>query len=143
MSDPTDLGTWDEITIRTPGWKARPEQVADFLRAVFPEDVVYRHQRRVAEAGLREAASELRQVFAKAAEKRGGVPKDVTMLVDGLLNMLDPDHKEFGGYFPSGLVCPHHDVPVRPPYRNMEPAFQSCPGVPRCRAGSGIRETRR
>jgi hypothetical protein len=127
VSDVENLDDWGEITVRTPGWKASADQVADFLRGVFPEDVVHRHQQRVAEAGLREAVGDLRKSF---------------VLVGGLLDMLDPDHREFGGYFPSRLVCPHHDIPVRPPYL-AGPVFQPCPGVPRCRAGSGIRETRR
>lgn len=143
MADPTDLSTWDEITIRTPGFRATPGQVADFLRAVFPEDVILPHQQRVAEAGMREAVSTLRRTFELAVEKRGGIPEDMVMLVDGLLNMLDPDHAEYDGFFPSRLVCVHHDVPVRPPYRQMEPPMQPCPGYPRCRAGIGIRETRR
>lgn len=143
MSDPTDLSTWDEITIRTPGWRAKPAQVADFLRAVFPEDVVLPYQQRVAEAGMREAVKSLRRAFEQAVEKRGGIPKDMTMLIEGLLGMLDPDSEEYEGFFPSQLVCPHHDIPVRPPYRQMEPPMQPCPGHPRCRAGAGIRETRR
>jgi hypothetical protein len=143
MSEPVDPNAWGEMTIRTPGWKARPEQVADFLRAAFPEDVILAYQQRVAEAGLREAVTGMRTAFSKAAERQGGVPKDVTVLVSGLLNMFDPDHEEFDGYVPSQLVCPHHDAPVRPPYRRMEPPMRPCPGYPHCRAGVEIRETGR
>lgn len=139
----SDVKNWDEITIRTPGWKARPEQVADFLRAVFPEDVILPYQQRVAEAGLREAVEDMRRAFALASERNGGYPKDVTMLVEGLLNMLDPDHEKFDGYFPSKMVCPHHGQPESPGWNPVRPVMRPCPGYPYCRAGAEIRQTQR
>jgi hypothetical protein len=138
-----DVNEWDEITIRTPGWKAKPDQVADFLRAVFPEDVILPYQQRVAEAGMREAVRGLRDAFRHAVKQRGDVPQDVILLSETVLNMLDPDHKDFDGYYPSRLVCPHHDTGRKPPHRAMKPVMEPCPGYPQCKAGMEIRETRR
>lgn len=131
-----DMSEWPEITIKSPGWNAAPDQIADFLRAVFPEDAILRYQRRIVEAGLRESVEDLRKIFANI-EKIGGKPGD-----QATVNHFDPDHEEFGGYFPSKLLCAHHETGTEVP-RSMTPAMAPCPGYPDCRAGIEIRETRR
>jgi hypothetical protein len=138
----SDVESWDEITIRTPGWRAKPDQVADFLRAVFPEDVILPYQQRVAEAGMRETVGELRAAF-EGYVQANQVPKDMEMLFHGVLNMIDPDSKEFDGYFPSKLVCPHHGGPETRTHSAIPPLMKPCPGYPHCRAGMDIRESSR
>lgn len=134
-----DKGEWSEITVRTPGWKATPDEIADFLRGVFPEDGIHRYQQRIAEAGMREAVSSLRTAFQEAVQRRGGVPKDIQVLFQMTMAMLDPEHENFDGFFPSKLVCPHHDPERAPAYHQMRPVMSPCPGVPRCNPGSGVR----
>lgn len=130
----SDISEWDEVTIKTPGWLATPDQIADFLRAVFPEDAILAYQRRVTEAGLREAVGEIRETFENV-KKVGGTPGDAATV-----NNFDPDHKEFGGFFPSSLVCPHHETGTTVAY-GMTPAMAPCPGIPRCKGGAEIRAT--
>lgn len=132
----TDMTEWPEITIKSPGWNAAPDQIADFLRAVFPEDAILKYQRRIVETGMREAVAETRQVFENI-KKIGGKPGDMTTV-----NYFDPDHEDFGGYYPSKLVCPHHETGTDVP-RSMTPAMAPCPGYPSCKAGLQIRDTRR
>lgn len=134
-----DTGDWGKVTIRTPGAFAEPEGANAALRELFCEESVLEHQRRITEAGLREAIGELRTVFATAVERRSDVPPDVTQLVAGLLNRLDPGHEKFIGRYPSTLVCPLHDPPQRPAGHPIRRAFTACPGVPRCRAHEGVR----
>lgn len=138
-----DVGTWDEITIKTPGMRANPAEINDFLRAVFPEDAVLPYQQRVAEAGIREAVKELRHAADRAVTQRDDVPEHVKQLITGLLDMLDPDSKEYEGLFPSRLVCPHHEPRTAPAYRQMEPVLSPCQGYPYCKGGIEIRGTRR
>lgn len=133
------MSGWGEVTIRTPGAFAGPEDMHRVISELFCHDSVLRYQQRSTEAGLREAVIQLREAFAKVVERRGGVPKDVTMHVDGLLNELDPDHENWGGYFPSQMVCPFHEQPDRPGWNPVAPVFSKCPGVPWCRAHEGVR----
>lgn len=143
MSDIEDLSQWDEVTVRTPGWRATPEQIADFLRAMFPEDAILKFQQRIAEGALRGAIGEFRAVAERKfdpASLHGEVALGVT---ETILSHFDPDHKEWGGFFPPKLLCPHHDTATQPAFYGMTPVMSECPGIPRCRAGSGIRETRR
>jgi hypothetical protein len=143
MGDMEDLSKWDEITIRTPGWRARPEQVADFLRAVFPEHVVLAFQQRVAEGAMRGAVKEFRDMASRKFDT-ATVPGEVAAkITETILSHFDPDHPEWGGKFPAKLLCPHHDTATQPAFYGMTPVMSECPGYPRCRAGMGIRETRR
>lgn len=143
MGDVEDLSNWDEITIRTPGWKAKPEQVADFLRAVFPEDVLLAFQQRLVEGALRGAVQEFRNVAQRKFDPES-IQGEIAMAVtETILSHFDPNHPEWGGKFPPKLLCPHHDTATRPPFYGMTPVMSECPGYPRCRAGAGIRETRR
>lgn len=129
----TNHDGWESTTVLTPGSWAMADEMDSVIRALFSEDSVTNYQRRVGEAALREAVGELRADFAKAVEQRGGVPKDVMQLVEGLLALLDPDHEKFNGYYPSGLVCPFHQQPPGAASGSMRPAFAKCPGYPRCR----------
>lgn len=142
----TDINEWDEITIRTPGWKATPDQIADFLRAVFPEDAILNYQRRIVEGGMREQVAETREAldkkYVEIAKQHGRVPKDMLQLTEGLLELMDPDSPEWGGFFPSRLLCPHHETGTDVP-RSMAPAMTPCPGYPSCQAGLQIRQASR
>lgn len=142
MGDVEDLSTWDEITIRTPGWKAKPDQIADFLRAVFPEDAIEAYQRRIGEAVLREAVADFRRVNERKAAASGHpLAKQTGEIVEMVLSAMDPDDEGWNGYYPSRLLCPHHADGAKQSI--FEPIMKPCPGYPRCRAGMGIRGTRR
>lgn len=145
VADVEDLSKWDEITIRTPGMRARPDQIADFLRAVFPEDVIEAYQRRIGEGVLREAVADFRRVNErKAASSTHPRAKETGEIIELVLSAMDPDGEGWNGFYPARLLCPHHDDgTARPAFHNMRPVMSPCPGYPRCRAGMGIRETRR
>lgn len=145
MSDARDVSKWDEITIRTPGMQATPDEIADFLRAVFPEDVIEAHQRRIGEGVLREAVADFRRVSERKAASSGHPMAEATKgIVEIVLSALDPDSEDWNGFYPARLLCPHHtDDTVRTAFHGMKPIMSSCPGYPRCRAGIEIRETRR
>lgn len=143
MGDTKDVSEWDEITVRTPGFRARPEQVADFLRAVFPEDVVLAFQQRVAEGAMRGAVKEFRQVADRKLDPESIQGEVALAVTHTILSHFDPDHKEWGGKFPPKLLCSHHDTDAEPAYYGMTPVMSECPGYPHCRAGMEIRETRR
>lgn len=144
MSESLDKSRWVKVEILTPGMMATPEQVNAVLRSLFSEDSVLDYQRRVAEGGAREAVGELRQAmgkeFATRAERDEPAPKDVAMLTESLLNMLDPDHEKWNGFYPSKMLCPNHEQPSKPGWSPVLPVFSECPGMPRCKAYEGVRE---
>lgn len=136
-----DKSEWSEITVKTPGWKATPDEIADFLRGVFPEDGIHRYQQRIAEAGMREAISDIRAAMDRklGGKNPNSTERIVRLVLEEFLSMLDPDDREFEGFFPSKLVCPHHDPAKEPAYHQMYPVMSPCLGVPRCNPGSGVR----
>lgn len=138
-----DVNTWSETTMKMPPWMASVEQVADTLRALFPEDAIRPYQQRVAEAGIREALRTLRYNVRQIIERRDDLPNELIGLVEHVLGMIDPDHSDYDGFFPSKLVCPHHNTQAEPAYPQMKPVMSPCEGYPFCKAGVEIRETRR
>jgi hypothetical protein len=134
-----DMSGWGEVTVRTPGAFADVREMNAVMRELFSEESILNYQRRVTEAGLREAIEENRELYARATQRRGGVPRDMTQLIEGLLSMFDPDHERYNGYYPSLLLCPLHEQPDRPGYNPVSPVFSRCPGAPRCRAHEGVR----
>lgn len=72
----------------------------------FPEAQVLRYQQHLAEAGLREVVHNVRHAFGAVASRREGLPEEMRTLVDGLLNLMNPDHPESEGPYPSKLVRP-------------------------------------
>lgn len=82
----------------------RAAQMTRLLLENFPEQEVLRYQQHLAEAGLREVVLDVRRSFAVAVRDRGSVPRDLQELADGLLNLLDPDHPDSEGPYPSSLV---------------------------------------
>jgi hypothetical protein len=139
------VSKWGEITIRTPGMRATPDEMADFLRAVFPEDAIETYQRRIGEGVLREAVADFRRVSERKAATSGHpMARQTSEIVEMVLSALDPDDEGWNGYYPARLLCPHHDDgTARPAFHSMKPVMAPCPGYPRCKAGMEIRETRR
>lgn len=142
MSKSSDPKDWDKITIATPGWMAPADQIADFLRAVFPEDAILAYQRRIAEGALRGAVKEFRGVAERKLDT-DSIQGEIAMAVtETILSHFDPDHPEWGGFFPPTLLCPHHDTSGQAVCHGSTPAMGPCPGYGLCRAGMDIRETR-
>lgn len=142
MSEKPDMGEWGEVTIRTPGAFANVEDMHRVMSELFCHDSVLAYQQRTTESGMREAVAELRTAFKRATERRGDVPADLIQLAENLLDRMDPDHEEWGGYFPSQMVCPLHGQPGSSKvngHGRMLPVLKACPGVPRCRAHEGVR----
>jgi len=103
--------SWSEVTVKRPNrFTATPEEILDFLRENFPEDRLLKFQQRIVEGGLREAVGDLTAATdRKAAKKPGPVSDALKEIVGGVLGMLDPDSPEYEGYWPSKLLCGHHD----------------------------------
>lgn len=142
MTDEPNMEGWGEATIRTPGAFAKPADMHRVISELFCHDSVLAYQQRSAEGAMRKAVGQVREAVAIALAKRGNVPQGVTRLIDGVLNELDPDHEEWGGYFPSQMLCPLHAQPEASRangYGRMLPVFSECPGVPWCKAHLGIR----
>jgi hypothetical protein len=134
-----NMSEWGETTIRTPGSWAGTEDMHRVISELFSHASVLDYQRRSAEAGMREGVAEVRAAFRKAMEARGDVPEHLRLLMEGLLSLLDPDSPEWGGYYPSGLVCPLHEQPQGALTSPGRPVFSACRGVPWCRAHEGVR----
>jgi hypothetical protein len=138
-----DVSKWSEITIKAPGWKAQPDQIADLLRAMFPEDALVDYQRRVVEGALDGAVAEFRQLMEKKFSTDSAQDVAARSIIESVLSYFDPNHSDWGGYFPPRLLCPHHGIGGKVPYGRRRPVMAPCPGYPSCKAGIEIRETRR
>jgi hypothetical protein len=91
---------------------------------------------------MREAVADFRRVADRRLAGKGEAGKLARDLIEEILGHFDPDHEDWGGFFPSTLVCPLHDQPESSranAYGRMLPLFSKCPGVPRCRAHEGVR----
>lgn len=135
----TDMSEWGTVTIRTPGSFAGPEDMHRVMSELFCHDSVLAYQRRSAEAGARELVAEMRSAFRSRMEARGDIPGSDRLFMEKMLDLLDPDSPDWGGYYPSSLVCPLHEPPKSTASCPGQPVFSECPGAPWCRADEGVR----
>lgn len=142
MSKKPDMSDWGEVTIRTPGSWANVTDMHRVISELFCHGSVQAYQQRSTEAGLREAVADVRRAMDRRLADKGEAGELAGKLIEEVLEHFDPDHEEYGGYFPGTLVCPLHDQPKEGSankHGRMLPVFSQCPGVPRCRAHEGVR----
>jgi hypothetical protein len=137
-----DMSGWGEATVRTPGSWANVTDMHRVISELFCHDSVHAYQQRSAEAGMREAVAEFRNVAQRKWSGDTEADRLALGIAEIILSHFDPDHEEYGGYFPSTLMFPLHDQSEKGKangYGRMLPVLSKCPGVPRCRAHEGVR----
>ena len=108
---------WSEVTVKRPNrFTATPEEILDFLRENFPEDRLLKFQQKIVEGGLREAVNDVRRAVTSKTARDPGPVSDI-------MDMVDPDSPEYEGFWPSMLLCGHHD------------GIGPCKGTPWCWSG--------
>lgn len=142
MTDEPNLSGWGETTVRSPGAFASVTDMHRVISELFCHDSVLAYQQRVTEAGMREAVADVRRIAARRLSGQGEAGKMAMAFIEEIMSMVDPDDKDWGGCFPSRMVCPLHGQPEKSDtngYGRMLPVLTSCPGVPWCRAHEGVR----
>lgn len=95
-------------------FKAKPEEILDWLRTQFPEDILQRFYWQVGDTAVAEAMADVRTTAERNTPLAD--PSTYGEMLAGAVDEMDP--AKGGGHYPSEFMCGKHT---------------KCPGYPRCK----------